>query len=142
MDFAVPQPRLEFEQLQRAYQNAWRLFCAEVHAWQSLSLDAANVTAMEAAKDGVGRAERSYREQRNKLADYMIAKSASRRNARAESPSGRIENRTRVTDEDAHQATARRSRVERLAYQLWEDGGKRGGRADADWYWAEGLVYE
>jgi hypothetical protein len=51
MDFAVPQPRLEFEQLQRAYQNAWRLFCAEVHAWQSLSLDAANVTAMEAAKD-------------------------------------------------------------------------------------------
>ena len=36
--------------------------------------------------------------------------------------------------------TSRRSRVRRLAYQLWERAGRPGGSAEADWNHAERLI--
>jgi hypothetical protein len=69
------EPQADFHRLYYAYQEAWKQFRAEVGVWQSLLSEAADEAAIKEAKNRAARAEASYREQRNKLADYLIARS-------------------------------------------------------------------
>ncbi len=124
MDAPTPQSQLEFRRLNSAYQEAWKRLRAEVGVWQSLTSNGIDGTAIKDARNRVGRAEASYRESRNKVADYMIAKIA---------PKGVVGDRNEM-------ARAGQFRVERLAYQFWEEAGRRHGNAESDWYRAENVV--
>ncbi|MGH9618358.1 MAG: hypothetical protein ACRD45_01430 [Bryobacteraceae bacterium] len=109
-------PQLGFRQLHSAYRQAWKQFCAEVEVLQSLSLDKASTAELESARKRVSDAETLYRNKRNELAGYLIASSGR----------GREE--------------ARRFQLERLARRFWDEGGRRDGNAERDWYRAEALL--
>lgn len=109
----APQP--QFLYLQEAYREAWKQFCAAVEALQSLSPDAASTAEIESARKRVRDAEALYRAKRDRLAEYLIG--ASRTPSRPP-----------------------RFQLEQLAYRLWDEGGRRDGNAEADWYRAEALL--
>jgi hypothetical protein len=128
-------PQLDFRQLNGAYRETWKQFCAEVAVLESLISDAQNESVLEGVKKRVARAERSYRENRDRLAQYMIA-NASRGPVRKASQA-----ETDRSHEHQDLLRTHRIRLESLAYQFWQDGGRRQGNADADWYRAEALLH-
>jgi hypothetical protein len=73
------EPQADFRRLYSAYQEAWSQFRAEVGVWQSLLSEAADEAGIKEANNRVALAQTSYREQRNKLADFLIAKSVNPR---------------------------------------------------------------
>lgn len=90
---------------------------------------------MESAKNRVAHAERSYRDNRDRLAQHMIDKR----------PNGlpRLATDTGASQKrEDEMPRMRQVRLERLAYQFWEDGGRRHGDADADWHRAEASLRE
>lgn len=123
MDATTPQPQLEFRRLYSAYQDAWKRLRIEADLWQSLSSNGIDGAAIEEARNRVVRAEACYRENRNKVAEYMMAKSALAKPTAKGPVTGEI-------------------RVDRLAYRLWEEAGRRHGNAEADWYRAENMVHK
>ncbi len=116
MDATTPQSQLEFRRLYSAYQDAWKRLRVEAGVWQSLTLNGIDGAGIEEARKRVARAEACYRESRNKVAEYMMAKSTRKGPATGE------------------------FRVDRLAYQLWEAAGRPDGNAQAHWYRAEKMV--
>ena len=141
MSIITAEPSLELRRLDGAYRNAWKRFCAEVGAWQALLSDAVDDAATKEARDRVESAEALYREHRNKLTDCMLFNSASACSPRAfplSAPSTRQASAALKSGNEAfglHQIE-----VKRLANQFWEEGGRRSGNADADWYRAEALM--
>jgi hypothetical protein len=95
------EPQLDFHRLYSAYQEAWKELCAEVRVWQSLLSETSHGPAIEQAENRVAQAEAYYREQRNKLADYMIARSGNTRLARALLSSAHLAANTELNQRDA-----------------------------------------
>lgn len=110
----TPQP--QFLYLHDAYREAWKQFCAAVEALQLLSPDATSAAEMESARKRVSDAEALYRSKRDQLAEYLIGTSKT-----PPHPPYRFQ-------------------LEQLAYRFWDEGGRRAGNADADWYRAEALL--
>ena len=104
MDPNSQDPQADFHRLHSAYQEAWKQLRAEVGVWQSLLSEAADQAAIQEAKNGAARAEASYREQRNKLADYLIANSVNPRIANALLSSAHLANNNTVTQNDTREA--------------------------------------
>jgi hypothetical protein len=98
------EPEADFHRLYNAYQEAWNQFRVEVGNWQSLVSQAADEAAIKEANDSVARAEASYREQRNKLADYLIANSVNPRIGNALLSSAHLANNNAVTQGDTREA--------------------------------------
>ena len=135
------EPNLELRRLDGAYRQAWKRLRAEVQTWQSLQANAANSTAVEAARERVACAEASYREHRNKLTDGMLANSADARVIEELDSFTRPARKPSVAQKSGNEALGlRQIQVKRLAHQFWEEGGRRSGSADADWYRAEALT--
>ncbi len=128
MDGSTTQSQLEFRRLYSAYQDAWKRLRVEVGRWQTGVSNGIDGVAVEEARNRVARAEAAYRESRNKVAEYMMARSAGRLGSDAQ-PRDRSDT-----------VGGGQFRVERLAYQLWEDAGRRDGDSQADWYRAEKIV--
>ncbi|MGH9620168.1 MAG: DUF2934 domain-containing protein, partial [Bryobacteraceae bacterium] len=127
------EPAIALCHLNRAYRQTWEEFCMEVAVLHSLPSDASNGAAVEGAKNRVAHAERSYRDNRDRLAQHMLDKKPNGLPRLAgdagTSPSRKEEMRP-----------TRHVRLERLAYQFWEDGGRRHGNAGADWHRAEASL--
>jgi Protein of unknown function (DUF2934) len=135
------EPNLELRQLDGAYRDAWKRFCAEVGVWQFLLSHAVNGAAMEEARDRVESAEASYREHRNKLTDCMLFNSANACDLRVLPLSAPSIRQASAAQKGGHEASGRRQiQVKRLAHQFWEEGGRQSGSAEADWYRAEALT--
>lgn len=128
MDATTGQSQLEFHRLYSAYQDAWKRLRVEVDRWQALTCNVVGSAAIEEARHRVACAEAAYRDSRNKVAECMLAKSTKD----LTSDGGR-------RDGNGLLRTGR-FRVERVAYQLWEDAGWHDGNAEADWYRAENMV--
>ena len=79
VDPTIREPQGDFHRLYSAYQESWKQFRAEAAAWQSLLSEAADEAAINEAQSRVELAQASYRDQRNKFADYLIAKSVNPR---------------------------------------------------------------
>lgn len=109
-------PQLQFRRLHGAYREAWERFCAEMETLQSLSPDTVTVTELESARKRMTDAESVYRTKRDELAEYLMAASGA-----------------------PHEAPPR-FELERLAYRFWNEGGRRDGNADEDWYRAEAVL--
>ncbi len=76
MDTGVQESQIDFHRLDGAYRDAWKRFCVEVKIWRSLLLEKAESIAIKQAENRVALAERYYRENRNELAEYILARSA------------------------------------------------------------------
>lgn len=67
------QERAEFKTLDAAYREAWTRLMLQVSYWQSLNVDRnADTVALQRAWEEVERAEASYRQSRNQLAEYIL----------------------------------------------------------------------
>lgn len=78
MRFSTTQERAEFERLYSAYREAWQRLSLQVSYWQSLVSDGqADSAAVQRAQESVRQTEASYREHRDRLADYMLARASS-----------------------------------------------------------------
>lgn len=66
------EPEIDLCRLDRAYRKTWEEFCIEVAVLHALQADAANGAAMEGAKNRVAHAERSYRDNRDRLTQHMM----------------------------------------------------------------------
>lgn len=133
--------RRELRRLDDDYRNAWKRFRAEVRAWQALMANGVYGTATEKARDRVESAETWYREQRNKLTDGMFLKFTNACALRMLPISLLLVRQTSVAQNVSAETFGRRqSQVKRLAYQFWEEGGRKNGNAEADWYRAEALT--
>jgi Protein of unknown function (DUF2934) len=115
MDLNSSQEKQNYERLRSAYQRAWKNFSTAVDSWQSRYDDADD--SSDQAIERIVQAELSYRDHRNKLADYMLSKAGKA--------------------DDLHHL---QFRVKLLAYYFWEQRGRRHGDAEADWYRAETLL--
>ena len=131
---------LDSRRLYAAYQEAWRQFCSEVAVWQSLLSSEGNGAATEAAKNRAAQAELRFRENRNLLAEFMIAHSG----IKVSDPLPSVVNTTRLRSaSETHGKTfQRQTNLQQVAYRFWQEGGKRQGTAEADWHRAEELVYK
>lgn len=123
-------------QLDRTYRKTWEQFCIEVAVLHSLLTDPRCEAIIEGARNRVADAERSYRDSRDRLAQHMIGNIASGL-ARLDGLAG---DAGAPESNEEERPWTRQVRLERLAYQFWEDGGRRDGNADADWYRAEALL--
>lgn len=127
----TPQP--EFRQLYGAYKEGWNRFRLEVEMLQSLSPEASGAAAIEAATNRVKEAEAQYRATRDALAEHLLAPAGAPPNAaRRAGGSG-------VPGDTAGRQT-RQIQLEKLAYRFWQEGGRRDGNAEGDWYRAEALL--
>ena len=104
MDPSTREPQADFYRLYSAYQESWKQFRAEVGVWQSLLSEAADEAAIKEAKDRVARAESSYREQRNRFADYLIARSVNPPISNALLSSAHLANDRAVTQKETPKA--------------------------------------
>jgi hypothetical protein len=67
------QEKAEFKNLDAAYREAWAELLFQVGYWQSLNADRnADTVALQKAREEVERAEASYRQNRNQLAEYIL----------------------------------------------------------------------
>jgi hypothetical protein len=67
------QERAEFKTLDAAYRQAWTRLILQVSYWQSLNVERnADSVALQRAWEEVERAEASYRQSRNQLAEYIL----------------------------------------------------------------------
>ncbi|MGI9070618.1 MAG: hypothetical protein ACR2JB_04645 [Bryobacteraceae bacterium] len=65
--------KAEFQALDVAYRRAWARLLLRVSYWQSLNADPnPDSVAVQKAWDAVERAEAEYRQNRNKLAEYLL----------------------------------------------------------------------
>jgi hypothetical protein len=70
--------RAEYKGLYVAYKEAWQRFSSNVSYWQSLeSATPEDCVAVEQARNAAHQTEASYRETRNRLAEYMLAHTSS-----------------------------------------------------------------
>lgn len=127
MDVTIRDERREYRRLRDAYQRAWNNFRTAMNARESCLLDGR--PDADQASERVVAAELAYSEHRNRLADYLLSRAAN------ESPSGTLH-----PDNLRHDSEQLDLRVNLMAYQLWEQRGRRHGEAQADWYRAEALL--
>ncbi|MFL6354533.1 MAG: hypothetical protein ACJ74Z_22155 [Bryobacteraceae bacterium] len=67
------QEKLEFQNLDAAYREAWAGLLLQVSYWQSLNADPnGDSVAVAKAWDAVERAEAEYRQSRNRLAEHLL----------------------------------------------------------------------
>jgi hypothetical protein len=67
------QEKAEFQTLDAAYREAWTRLLLQVCYWQSLNPDAdGQSVAVQRASEEVERAEASYRQSRNRLAEHLL----------------------------------------------------------------------
>lgn len=64
-----------FLQLHAAYREAWQRFTSKVQFWQCLVSIMEAGSAIGVAEDEIRQAELEYRTARNRLAEYMLARS-------------------------------------------------------------------
>jgi len=129
MGAAAPEREIRFGALRRAYEDAFRGFSLQVHLLQSLmSQPPTDGGTFEEAKRRVEQAHFAYRESRDLLAQFVQPHGE----AGAAASSRYAQSGDRELDQ--------KSRVERLAYQLWEEAGRPAGRAVEHWYLAERLI--
>lgn len=75
--------RAEFRRLHAAYREAWYRLVLQARCWQLLVEDPkADTIAIRQAEEDVRQAEAYYRENRNQLADCMLARSGKARGLR------------------------------------------------------------
>lgn len=91
---------------------------------------------LDSARNRVREAETLYRSKRDQLAEYMFA------SARASSNPVRPADGSGVRTGDAAGRQTRQVQLEELAYRFWQEGGRRDGNADGDWYRAEAVLHE
>ena len=141
MGAAVPEGEARFVSLRKAYEDAFRGFSLQVHLLQSLmSQPPTDGKAIPEAKRRVEQAHIAYRESRDLLAQFML----SRGEASAGAAIRRAEPQTAVSGNKPNSAGTemnQESRVERLAYQLWEEAGRPWGQTEEHWYRAERLIH-
>jgi len=67
------QEKAEFQTLDAAYREAWARLLLQVGYWQSLNPDTnVDSVAVQKAWEDVERAEASYRQNRNRLAQHLL----------------------------------------------------------------------
>jgi len=140
MGTRAPHEQARHSALRDAFRDAFQQFSSQVRLLQSLLSDPASEReAIEEARRRVAQAQRSYRESRNLLAQFMLSggeASAAAVIRHAPAHTAASDNKPPRDGRGFNQ----RSQVERLAYQLWEEAGRPSGRADEHWYLAERLV--
>ncbi len=125
----------QFAALRRAYEDAFREFSSEVSLLHSLvNQSTAGGRAVEEAQRRVERARAAYRERRDLLARFLLLRGAA--DAAANGPGAPAQ--MAVIDQGELDQD---SRVERLAYQLWEEAGRPLGKANEHWRRAEELIH-
>lgn len=75
----MSKPRIDLRPLDRAYREAWKQFCIGVTALHSLLSGTHSEAVVEDPANRVADAERSYRDNRNKLTHHMIVDSRDER---------------------------------------------------------------
>ncbi len=130
----------QFVSLREAYEDAFRGFSLKVHLLQSLaSQETPDGRAVEEAKRLVEQAHDAYRESRGLLAQFMLLHGeAGAAATRHHTPAQMAV--TGNKPQSGGRESDQRSRVESLAYQLWEEAGRPPGRAEEHWYRAERLI--
>lgn len=107
----------DFIRLREAYEQAYREWRRRTDALQHLmSQSAPDPASLAKAQSEAEQAEHDYRACRDRLAAFVL------------------------TQPSAEGHGGLRSKVEAVAYQLWEQRGRAGGNAEADWYRAEEIV--
>ena len=113
----APEMEMRFTALRKAYDDAFHQLSQRVRLLQSLASQATpDRRASEEAARTVEQARCVYHERRDQLAQFLLSHAVKA-----------------VAD--------RRSEVERLAYQLWENAGRPFGRAEEHWYRAEQMIH-
>ena len=70
---STTQEKAEFQTLDAVYREAWAELLLQVNYWQSLNPDTnADSVAVQKAWDAAERAEASYRQSRNRLAEHLL----------------------------------------------------------------------
>jgi hypothetical protein len=121
---------LEFAELDQAYRLAFHQWNSQLHNFQSISEHPVDDAETRKAREQTEAAELVYREQRDRLAGYILTGTRLSRIFRHGAEPDEIE---RLSPEQRHE-------VEVLAYRLWEDAGRPQGTAERDWLRAESLV--
>ena len=122
--------RAKLMALRGAYRDAFRRFRLEVCQQQSLVNDpASDRGAIEETRLRVAEAQLAYRKSRDELALFTLREDRKR----AAAAGGQVQ--TEILGIAAHSlgrenVLDRRSQVERLAHQLWEQAGHPSGRAE------------
>jgi len=138
----TPEVQAQFAALRRGYEDAFQRFSQQACLLQSLLMKrpAPDKSAIEEAGRKVQQARSVYRESRDLLAQFMLSHDTRAANAtgrraqtNAADAGGEPQGGERNRDE--------RSRVQQLAYRLWEEAGRPVGRAEEHWYRAEGLIH-
>lgn len=107
----------DFIRLREAYEQAYREWRRRASALQELMSQSASDPALVArARHEAQEAEQEYEARRDMLAAFVL------------------------TDPSAEGHGGLRSKVEAVAYRLWEERGRGSGNAEADWYRAEEIV--
>jgi hypothetical protein len=127
--------------LRGTYNETFQHFSLQVRLLQSLmSQPTTDGRAVEEAKRRVEQAHVAYRESRDLLAQFMLSRGeagAAATSRHAQTQTAVIGNRPQSGGRELDQE----SRVERLAYQLWEEADRPAGKAEEHWYRAERLIY-
>lgn len=136
-----PSERAKLMALRGAYRDAFQRFRLQVRQRESLLSDpASDRDAIEEARLQVEQAQLAYRKIRDELA--LFALSSDRRHVATAGGQAQTETLEIDTDSQSREAAAdRRSQVERLAHQLWEQAGQPSGQAEEHWYLAERLIH-
>src|SRR5205823_6259495 len=70
---STTQEKAEFQTLDAVYREAWAELLLQVNYWQSLNPDTnADSVAVQKPWDAAERAEASYRQSRNRLAEHLL----------------------------------------------------------------------
>jgi hypothetical protein len=116
----------QYSALDASYRFAFHSWASRIEQLQRLSKEPSVSDELQTAESQAAQAETVYRNNRNRLVHFILV--ASR--AGSSSASGGVR---RLTPNQ-------RQEIERLAYRFWEEGGRREGTAESDWYRAERLV--
>jgi|GEM_PF-1195322 hypothetical protein len=128
----------EFATLRKTYDDAFCEFCREVRNLQLLmGHPAVDTVTLYEARRRVERAQRKYRESRDLLAQFLLLQTGGV--TRRQRPGASAEP-LRGKPGDEWGDGSQRSRIERLAYQIWEQTGRPSGKAEEHWYSAEQSI--
>jgi hypothetical protein len=122
MDRRSEEHDARFRDLRAAYEDSFRKWSEVVRASQALSKQAfTNERTIHETQVRLEVALNDYRQKRDELVEFVLARSASH------------------IDQNA---VEHRQQVEQLANLLWQSAGRPQGTADADWFRAEQMIRE
>jgi hypothetical protein len=119
---AVQMEDPQYSELDNSYRVSFRSWASRVEQLHQLEDQHSPPAEVASAETEAALAERAYRDNRNRLVQFILVASTHSSVPRRLTP-------------------AQHQEVERLAYRLWEEGGRREGTAEDDWYRAERLLF-